>query len=210
MSTRIPALGRARVLILLVATAWATLGVPSAGADGERPAGFGLVDFDGRWIQRDADFDANARRTAIDAAIEPLSWVVRKMAGGVLHATTKPDPTVHFVWDGERLHQRLTGQRGTTTRLVEPGAPATTGQDSRGEPFEGRWVWTRDGLAFEWKQHQAFGTNLYRVDPARHELTIDHSIHVTALEGVRPILFRSRFREADLPAVSAAGDPAVR
>jgi len=206
MSTRIPTHWRRLALVLLIA-AGSALGAPMAQAADERPAHFALRDLDGRWLQRDADSDANARRTAIDSAIQPLNWVVRKMAGGVLHTTTAPEPTVHFVWDGERLHQRLTGKRGTSTRPVEPGSPATTGQDSRGEPFEGRWVWTREGLAFQWKQHQAFGTNLYRVDPARHELTIDHSIHVTALEGVLPIVYQSRFREADLPAVSAAGDP---
>lgn len=192
------------IALLLIALAW--IGLASrVGAEDGRPSGFALPDLDGRWIQRDANFDTQARRAAIDTAIQPLAWVVRKMAGGVLHSTTTPEPTVHFVWDGKRLHQRLNGKRGVSTRIVEPGAPAATGHDARGEPFEGRWIWTQEGLQFSWRQHQAYGANLYRVDPARHELTIDHSIHVTALDGVEPILFRSRFVQADLPAVSAAG-----
>ncbi|MBY0400679.1 hypothetical protein K2X89_10310 [Myxococcota bacterium] len=171
---------------------------------------FALADLDGRWIQRDARVDADRRRAAIEAAIQPLAWVVRKMAGGVLHSKTAPDPTLHFVWDGERLHQRLSGKRDVQTRLVEPGSPASTGLDGRGEPFEGQWLWTSDGLAFRWKQHQAYGTNLYRLDPIRHEITIDHAIHITALEDVLPIVYRSRFVQAELPAVSAASEPAVR
>lgn len=198
-----------RIGLSLIAILW-ICAASRLGAEDVRPTGFGLSDLDGRWIQRDAHLDADARRAAIDTAIQPLTWVVRKMAGGVLHSTTVPDPTVHFVWDGKRLHQRLTGKRGVITRIVEPGAPAATGLDTRGEPFEGQWVWTRQGLQFSWRQHQAYGANLYRVDPARHELTIDHSIHITALGGVEPILFRSRFVQADLPAVSAAGTPEAR
>lgn len=195
-----------RIGLWLIAILWLCL-ASQVGAEDLRPTGFGLSDLDGRWTQRDAIFDGQARRAAIDTAIQPLNWVVRKMAGGVLHSTTTPDPIVHFVWDGRRLHQRLTGKRGATTRIVEPGAPAATGHDARGEPFEGQWVWTREGLQFSWRQHQAYGANLYRVDPARRELTIDHSIHVTALDGVEPILFRTRFVQADLPVVSAGGSP---
>lgn len=195
---------RARLLVLAVA--WACAASIAVAEDG-RPTTFGLADLDGRWVQLDASQDADRRRTAIDTAIQPLSWVVRKMAGGVLHSTTSPDPTFHFVWDGERLQQRLPGKRGVTTRPVLPGAPAATGVDSRGEPFEGRWLWTSDGLAFRWHQHQAHGTNLYRVDPARHELTIDHDIQITAIDGIAPIAYRSRFVQADLPAVSAARAP---
>lgn len=198
-----------RIALRLIVMLW-LCAAPSVHAQDARPPGFGLSDLDGRWTQRDVNFDAEARRAAIDTAIQRLSWVVRKMAGGVLHSTTTPDPTVHFVWDGKQLHQRLNGKRGVTTRIVEPGAPAATGLDARGEPFEGQWIWTAEGLQFAWRQHQAHGANLYRVDPARRELTIDHSIHVTALDDVEPILFRSRFVQADLPAVSAAGTPASR
>ncbi|MFO0687519.1 MAG: hypothetical protein U0900_02315 [Myxococcota bacterium] len=201
MSTRIP---------LAITVLGILLGAIAASADEPRALGLRLQDFDGRWTQRDAGRDDVARRAAIDTAIQPLAWVVRKMAGGVLHATTAPESTVHFIWDGARLHQRLEARRGAITRPVEPGAPPTTSTDGRGEPFEGQWIWTPDGLQFSWRQHQAFGANLYRVDPVRHELTIDHSIHVTALEGVQPIRFQSRFIQAGLPAVSAGAAPGAR
>jgi hypothetical protein len=180
-----------------------------AAADERSTAPFRLSDLDGRWVQHDESRDASARHAAIDTAIQPLSWVVRKMAGGALHTTTAPEPTVHFVWDGKQLHQRLNGKRGVKVRIVEPGGPLATGFDSRGEPFEGQWLWTPDGLQFRWQQDQAHGANLYHLDPGRQELTVIHRIRITALDGIEPIEFRSRFVKADLPTVSAAGAPAV-
>ena len=169
-----------------------------------------LADLDGRWRQLDSDVATQARFASIDSAVEPLTWVVQKMASGVLRSTTAPRPTLHIVWDGERLQERIPGKDKLETRWVDPGTTAVAAVDSRGEPFEGAWDWTTDGLRFRWRQHQAYGANLYRMDHGKRTLTIDHTIHVTALEGVRPIAYRSRFSKDALPAVSSAGDGAPR
>lgn len=169
-----------------------------------------LADLDGRWRQLASPADERDRMKAIDTAVEPLTWVVRKMAGGVLRSTTAPKPELLFIWDGTRLHERVKGAHGDETRLIEPGAGTKSAIDPRGEPFEGAWLWTPEGLRFDWRQRQAYGVNVYRLDEARRELTIDHTIHVTGIDGVRPILYRSRFLKDGLPAVSAASETVPR
>ncbi len=171
------------------------------------PSSMRLADLDGRWRKLESGLDESDRLKSIDTAVEPLTWVVRKMAGGVLRSTTAPKPMLHFIWDGARLHERL---RGGEARLIVPGAGPVSAIDSRGEAFEGAWLWTPEGLRFSWRQHQAYGANLYRLDEAKRELTVDHAIHVTAIDGVRPILYRSRFAKDGIPAVSAAGDDRER
>ncbi len=174
------------------------------------PAVMRLADLDGRWRLLESAADTRDRMLAIDFALEPLTWVVRKMAGGVLRSSTAPRSKLHFVWDGERLHERVPGEQRVETRLIAPGAAGFTAVDHRGESFEGAWDWTSDGLRFRWRQHQAYGTNLYRMDPDKRNLTIDHSIQVTALDGLRPIAYRSHFAKDSLPAVSAVGDASDR
>lgn len=174
------------------------------------PSSMRLADLDGRWRQLESGLDERDRLKAIDTAVEPLTWVVRKMAGGVLRSTTAPKSMLHFIWDGTRLHERVRGKRGGEARPIVPGAGPVSAIDSRGEAFEGAWLWTPEGLQFSWRQHQAYGANLYRLDEAKRELTVDHAIHVTAIDGVRPILYRSRFAKDGLPAVSAAGDDRER
>jgi len=169
-----------------------------------------LAAFDGRWNQRDAALDERSRFAAIEAALEPLNWVVRKMAGGVLRSTTAPPETLVFVWDGRLLQERVGGARGKQIRPVDPDRGPLQTVDSRGEAYEADWSWTRDGLEFSWRQHQAFGSNLYQLDPTRGALTIVHTIRVTAIEGVRPIVYRSRFDKESPPAVAAAGAGGAR
>ena len=168
---------------------------------GSNPSSQRLADFDGRWRKLESMTDERDRLKSIDTAVADLTWVVRKMAGGVLRSTTAPKPELLFVWDGVRLHERVSG----SARLIEPGAGPVTAVDPRGESFEGTWVWTPDGLRFSWRQRQAYGVNLYRFDEAKRELTVDHAIHVTGIDGVGPILYRARFLKDALPAVSAAG-----
>ena len=48
------------------------------------------------------------------------------------------------------------------------------------------------------------------MDHAKRTLTIDHTIQITALEGVHPIVYRSRFSKDALPVVSSAGGGAPR
>lgn len=164
-----------------------------------------LAELDGRWRQLEDAVATRDRLAAIDSAVEPLTWVVRKMASGVLRSSTAPRPTLDFVWDGKRLHERVPGQDRVEARLVAPGAPAFTAIDPRGEAFEGVWDWTREGLRLRWRQHQAHGTNLYRLSPDKRTLSVDHTIQVTALDGLRPIAYRSHFAKDALPAVASDG-----
>jgi hypothetical protein len=184
--------------------------VAAASSPKPDPAVMRLADLDGQWRLLESESDLRARMLAIDVALEPLTWVVRKMAGGVLRSTTAPRSTLLFVWDGERLHERVPGKQRVETRLIAPGAAEFTAVDHRGDSFSGVWDWTSEGLRFRWRQHQAYGANLYRMDPDKRNLTIDHSIQVTALDGLRPIVYRSRFAKDALPAVSTAGDATDR
>jgi hypothetical protein len=174
------------------------------------PAVMRLAELDGQWRLLESDSDRRARMLAIDVAVEPLTWVVRKMASGVLRSTTAPRPILLFVWDGDRLHEQVPGKGRIETRLITPDAVEFTAVDHRGEAFEGVWDWTSEGLRFRWRQHQAYGENLYRMAPDKRNLTIEHTIQVTALDGLRPIAYRSRFAKDDLPAVSTAGDTSDR
>lgn len=162
-----------------------------------------LADLDGRWRPIDDPAATQARLIAIDSAVEPLTWVVRKMATGVLRSSTAPRPTLDFVWDGNRLHERVPGQHRIEIRVIEPGAPAFQAKDPRGESFEGAWDWTPEGLRLRWRQPQAHGSNLYRISPDKRTLSVDHTIQVTALSGLRPIVYRSNFAKDDLPAVAS-------
>lgn len=169
-----------------------------------------LAELDGQWRLLESESDLRARMLAIDLAVEPLTWVVRRMASGVLRSTTAPRPTLRFVWDGERLHEQVPGKGRIETRLITPDAAEFTAVDHRGEAFEGVWDWTTEGLRFRWRQHQAYGENLYRMASDKRNLTIDHTIQVTALDGLRPIAYRSRFAKDALPAVATAGDASDR
>ncbi len=169
-----------------------------------------LADLDGRWRLLEDATATRDRLAAIDTAVEPLTWVVRKMASGVLRSSTAPRPTLDFVWDGRSLHERVPGKDRVESRRIQPGAPAFQAIDPRGEPFEGAWDWTPEGLRLRWRQHQAHGTNLYRMSQDKRTLVVDHSIQVTALDGLRPIAYRSRFAKDPLPAVASDADRPAR
>lgn len=184
--------------------------LPASPSVASGPSFSKLADLDGRWQRLQVETDERIRLAAIDTAVESLTWVVRKMAGGVLRSTTTPRSEVHFVWDGRNLYERVPGHRDVEARLVDPEAGTAKAIDSRGEPFEGEWRWTSEGLRYRWRQDQAYGENLYRLDASGRALTIDHAIHVTALEGVGPILYRSHFSRVDRPSVSAPGPVEAR
>ncbi len=171
-----------------------------------RPGPTELAVFDGRWT-RIADDEAEAARlTTIDVAIEDLSWIVRRMAGGVIKRTTTPPPEVSFAWDGERLHQLVSDSKGERRRLVRLGGAPETLFDPYGGDFSSHWTWTETGLELHWAQHQAHGSNLYRVDDRDQTLLIEHRIQITGISGVDPIVYRARFGRTELPAVAAASD----
>lgn len=158
------------------------------------PVSMKLALFQGHWQRTDSEQAESARISSIDKAIDGLTWVVRKMAGGVLRSTTKPPSEVQFVWDGSSLHQRVNGDNGSFTRPVQLGADPIEAVDDRGDSFTSSWEMADEALSLTWEQHQAYGQNLYRLNPDGQTLEIEHTINVTALSGVEPIVYRSRFK----------------
>lgn len=171
------------------------------------PQAASLALFQGYWQRADSEQSESARISSIDKAIDGLTWVVRKMAGGVLRSTTKPPSEVQFVWDGSALHQRVDGDNGSFTRPVQLGADPIEAIDDRGDSFTSSWEMADEALSLTWEQHQAYGQNLYRLDPDGQTLEIEHIINVTALSGVEPIVYRSRFKRnpASTPAAVSTG-----
>lgn len=203
---------RARWALLLVCVAalassqaWSDPSAPGT------PSPTELARYDGLWLRIDDLDEDSSRLHSIDAAIRDLSWIVRRMAAGVLKKSTAPPAEMRFTWDGENLHQLVTAGSGEASRRpVELDAPPRILTDPRGEDFASSWTWTRRGLQVDWKQHQAHGSNLYSIDPHSQTLIVEHRIQVTALSGIQPIVFQSRFGRDSLPAVSAARiDPDV-
>lgn len=190
------ALGVVALLLLCVAP------LPGIAAES---AGVDLSAYAGHWRRVDDGKSEAARLLAIDEAISGLSWILRKMAAGVLRSTTMPPPELEFVWDNDRLYQRVEGPDGLVTRPVLPGGEPRTGEDRRGVPFTWAWTHTPDGLRVRWEQHQAYGSNVYHVDQGddRSHLIVRHTINVTALSNVEPIVYFSRF-ERDETSMRAA------
>jgi hypothetical protein len=163
-----------------------------------------LADFEGDWRQLDPELDQESRVSAIDHAIGGLSWVTRTMAGPMLRRTTAPPPRMQFVWDGGRFQQRILEREGSRVREIELDRGALDGKDMRGEPVTRSWGWTEDGLRLSWVQHQARGHNTYRVDADSGTLIVEHTIQITAISDVEPIVFESRFGRQSPPPVAAA------
>jgi hypothetical protein len=163
-----------------------------------------LASYDGLWRSVDTDETEPGRLASIETALGDVSWIVRKMGAGVLRRSTAPPPEMRFAWDGERLHQLVVDGNGSSRRPVRLDEEPVVLKDHRGEDFASNWTWTDAGLQVNWKQHQAYGTNVYRIDEQRQTLFVEHRIHITAISNVQPIVYRSRFERSDLPAVSAA------
>lgn len=177
----------------------------SLAADVGDSAAVDLSGYEGHWQRIEASEAEVARKTAIEKALSGLSWIVRRMAGGILRRSTTPPPELQFAWDGQRLHQGLADENGGFSRLIELGGEPRTLKDSRGVDFDSAWAWTGSGLRFRWEQHQATGNNIYRLDEDAQKLIVEHTINVTALSNIEPIVFLSRFSRTDLPARAAAG-----
>lgn len=167
-----------------------------------------LVDlsaYEGHWQRIETLESDAARKTSIEGAVAKLTWIVRRMAAGVLRRSTSPPPELQFAWDGERLHQGLTDENGGFSRIIDLDGEFRTLKDSRGVDFASAWTWTREGLQLRWEQHQAHGSNLYRLDEDSDTLIVEHTINVTAISNIAPILYLSRFSRTNLPARAAAG-----
>lgn len=163
-----------------------------------------LAAYGGQWSRVADEAADDARLESIDSATGQLSWLVRKMATGVLEKSTEPPGELAFFWDGDALRQRVRGPNGEFDRLVGLDTGPQRTRDPRGEETTIEWRRTADGLEVHWSQAQAFGRNLYRVDEAGQTLLVEHRIQVTAIEGVEEIVYGSRFARLAMPPVSSA------
>ena len=182
------------VQILIVAS----LGMPAAAEDD------GLRVFHGQWERIVDDSADEARISSIQAATGDLSWLVRKMASGVLEDSTQPPGHLAFRPDSDGLRQHVRGPNGEFDRPVVVGVGPTRHTDPGGEETTIEWKRTPEGLEVHWAQSQAYGRNLYRVDEDSQTLHVEHRIQVTAIDGVAEIVYDSRFGRSALPQVSSA------
>jgi hypothetical protein len=162
-----------------------------------------LAPYSGQWARIVDDAAEEARLESIDTATGELSWLVRKMATGVLEKSTQPPGELTFFWDGDALRQRVRGPNGEFDRLVGVDTGPQRTRDPRGEETTIEWRRTAQGLEVHWSQEQAFGHNLYRVDEAGQTLLVEHRIQVTAIDGVDEIVYGSRFGRLAMPPVSS-------
>ena len=162
-----------------------------------------LASYAGRWARIDDPAAEAARLESIDEAVSDLAWIVRRMASRVLRRSAVPPGAVQFDWDGDALHQVVESDNGRFSRPVHLHGPPQTLEDKRGEPFTSRWTLTPSGLEVRWTQEQANGTTRYRLVPGTDSMVVEHSIQVTAIDGVDEIAYRNRFGRERLSAVSA-------
>jgi hypothetical protein len=192
------------LLLTLALCPAATIAADSNETQISLPASRTLSAFDGQWRRVDDEQDHSRRLTSIDSAVSDLSWMVRKMASGLLKKSTAPPEKMNFSWDGQQLHQVVDGDNGDFRRAVKLGGDPETLTDKRGEDFSSKWTWTPSGLQVDWVQKQAYGSNLYSVNEHDQTLLVEHRIHITAISDVEPIVYQSRFDRAEPPAVSAS------
>jgi hypothetical protein len=181
---------------------------PTSASPASDPSDSPAVDlsgFEGHWRRIEASESDLAREDAIETAVQRLSWIMRRMASGILRKSTAPPAELQFAWDGERLYQGVADENGGFARLVELDGELITLKDGRGVDFASAWAWTGEGLRVRWEQHQANGNNVYRLDEDAQSMIVEHTINVTAISNVEPIIYLSRFNRTDLPARSAVG-----
>ncbi len=200
------------VLLAMCSSIIATAEIPSAALESAPPAlnrlntlaPIELAHFSGDWTQIVDERDYESRIESIDAAVSDLSWLVRRMASGVLEKTTVPPQGMTFHWTGEALMQVIDQNDGMIRRPVVPDGKARTVLDHEGTDTVTEWHRTSRGLEARWIQERAFGTTRYYLDPADETMHVEYEIHVTALQGVSAISYGSRFARKTVPAVSSA------
>ena len=201
--------------IALAMSLWIGSSAPMPAFGANESLAIDLSDYDGHWERIEDETANEARLSAIGEALEGLSWIMRRFASPILRKTTMPPKEMNFVWDGSQLHQRLINQGGRFSRLVNPGGATHFGKDYRGVDFSSVWALSESGLQLRWEQNQATGYNVYRVDSLEHTLVVEHTINVTAISNIEPIVFLSRFSRIDAvdpppPAADLADPPALR
>lgn len=162
-----------------------------------------LIAFDGNWQRVDETRDEERREAAISRAVEGMSWLIRGFAGSVLRRSTRPPEEIKFVWDGKQLQELARDQKERQYRPVRLDGQTRLAQDDNGEVALS-WHPVPQGMRLRWEQHQAYGSNVYRVEKEGKVLTVEHTIHVTAVSNVDPIVYHSHFVRRELPHISAA------
>ncbi len=207
-SWRRPARSFAGTVLLVgyIATTAFVFAFPVTAACSNASIAIDLSGYEGHWQRIEDNNDTQARLSAIGRALEGLSWIMRQFASPILKKSTAPPTEMDFAWDGQRLYQGVEGKNGQFSRAIDLDGDLVVAQDSRGVDFSSAWTWTGSGLNLRWEQHQAIGHNVYRIDSRDDTLIIEHTIIVTAISNVKPIVFRSRFSRIGQESLPATAD----
>jgi len=165
-----------------------------------------LMAFDGNWEQIDQARDEERRVAAIDRAVGSMSWLIRGFAGRVLRTSTRPPSEIKFIWDGSELQELARDESEEQYRPIRLDGHTRLAQDDNGE-VSLSWHPAPQGMRLHWKQHQAHGSNVYRIEEAGDILIVEHTIQVTAISNIEPIVYQSHFMRRELPHISAAPSP---
>ena len=183
-------LRRSTVVLACRAGLVATAHSASASADG-------LMPFAGAWTRVEIESDDERRLSAIDRAVAGLSWMTRQVVAPILKSSTAPPAAYEFVVEADRVWMRPTGE---ALRALPLDGSSDSGDGPRGRYTRSARV-VDGAIETRWQQSDATGSNRYRVVDGTL-LVVEHTIHVTRLEGVDPIQYESRFRRA--PDVASA------
>jgi len=187
-----------RALALLASLALALLG----GASDAQGVPQALQGFEGRWERVGSDPEQE-RLSAIAAAIEELSWVMRGVAGPVLRRSTVPSD--QYVFEVDAAGVRM-GSHGRAPSPLALDGRLRRIEGERGA-FEVSSEQLSDGIRTTWRSEQAHGSNTFEVaDDGRH-LVVRTTLTVTAISGVGPIAYVEHFRRSE-DAPAAAPSPA--
>ena len=171
----------------------------AAPALAEAPPVAELGAFHGAWERVAVEEDDTTRLSAIDSAVSGLSWLKRKMAAPILRATTSPPARYEFVVSEPAL---LFGERGKPPRPLPLDGTERRGEGPRGE-FSAQSRLIDGAIETEWVVEDARGSNRYTVTDGGETLLVEHSIEITALEGVEKFAYQTRFQR--IPTVASAG-----
>ena len=197
---------RSKLLLLLLLVA-CSIGFEAAAASGEDDP-LDLAAFDGQWERIDNPRDEEGRIASIGRAVDDMSWLMRGMARSMLRRRARPPSEIQFVWDGSGLSHRDGGREAGDPRPVQLDGEPWRIEHGKNGAVSLSWHSAPDGMLERWEQHQAHGNNVYRVDRDGDVLVVEHTIQITALSNIKPIIYRSHFaRRGAPPHVSAAQAP---
>lgn len=151
-----------------------------------------LRDLDGEWRQIEGPSNAE-RVAAIESAIAELSWVMRTMAAPILKRTTTPPERYEFDVASDYPHGIALAQRDEDLRpMLLDGRERHFTDQGDGE-FSTRSQRHPDAIETRWKHGQAHGSTTFRLADDGSTLVVESLLQVTALSGVEPIRYETRF-----------------